>query len=220
MLKNFLTLIIVFVLLAVPTSAAFADKPAGDGDVGRPTEFGDKGRPAIFGDKGKPADFGDRGKPNEIGSLENGIGPKTENGFDEWGYNRTARVFNGTGLSWCIEKLKLSEDGCRAYMGAYADDKLVMKWNAEWDRGNDEGWNTPPYDAWLNNQWNGMVPGGSGEVWHYKYVWVGPCTEGEPFPDGGYCIWGQFKVILSQGVANGEHSWETHAKPSGYGVYP
>jgi len=29
-----------------------------------------------------------------------------------------------------------------------------------------------------------------------------------PLPDGGYSIWGQFEVIMSQGVAGGVHIWE------------
>src|SRR3990170_7266858 len=78
-------------------------------------------------------------------------------GFDQFGYNRTARIFNGTGSSWCLQR------GAPANcLGIYSPDKLVMKWNAEWDRGNAEGWTDPPYDAWENNEWNGNTPGGSG----------------------------------------------------------
>ncbi len=143
-------------------------------------------------------------------------------GFDQYGYNDTARVFNGTGSSWCQGKLGLTEAQCDAYMAPYAADRLVMKWNAEWDRGNAEGWSDPDgYDAWTSNEWNGRVPGGSGETWHYKMVWVGACgADGTPLPNGGYCIWGQFAVILSHGTAGGEHIWDAHAVPAGYGVYP
>jgi hypothetical protein len=141
-------------------------------------------------------------------------------GFDDAGYNRRARILNGTGWSWCMDKFD-NEAYCESYLGPYANDKLVMKWNAEWDRGNAEGWSNPPYDAWENNQWNGMVPNGSGEVWHYKIVWVGPCgAEGNPLDNGGYCIWGQFAVILSHGTSGGQHSWDAHASPAGYGTYP
>lgn len=141
-------------------------------------------------------------------------------GFDEFGYNRTARIFKGTAWSWCMGKVG-DEDWCADYLGDSANDKLVMKWNAEWERGNAENWSKPPYDAWENNRWNGMVPGGSGGVWFYKMVWVGPCgADGTELENGGYCIWGQFAVIMSQGTAEGEHSWETHGIPSGYGAYP
>ncbi len=92
-----------------------------------------------------------------------------------------------------------------------------MKWNSEWDRGNEEGWSNPPYDAWENNEWNGQVDGGSGEVWHYKIKWVGTELENsDRWEDGGYAIWGQFEVIMSQGTADG-HFWDCHAIATGYG---
>jgi hypothetical protein len=147
-------------------------------------------------------------------------GKPSTKGFDESGYNRTARIFNGTAWSWCMDKVG-SESWCESYLGDYANDKLVMKWNAEWDRGNAEGWINPPYDAWENNQWNGKVPGGSGDVWHYKIVWVGNCTADPTLvPDGGYCTWGQFATIMDQGTTSGVHEWFAHAVPSGYGSYP
>lgn len=140
-------------------------------------------------------------------------------GFDEFGYNRTALLFNGTGESWSLQK-GLPAD----YLGVYAKDKLVMKWNSEWQRGNDEGWSNPPYRAWNNNEWNGMVEGGSGAVWKYKTVWIGDYNlNPELVPEGGYGIWGQFAVILDQGkdpsVNDGLHTWFAHANPTGYGAY-
>lgn len=139
-------------------------------------------------------------------------------GFDQFGYNRTARIFNGTGASWCLGK-GLAAD-C---VGDYGNDKLVMKWNAEWDRGNAENWSNGPYNAWENNEWNGAFRGGSGAVWHYKIVWVGECVDGSPFDNGGYCIWGQFEVLMDQGVdpsLGPGHLWFAHAKPTGYGTFP
>ncbi len=141
-------------------------------------------------------------------------------GFDEWGYNRTARNFVGTGWSWCMGKFG-DEAWCASYLGPYANDRLVMKWNAEWDRGNAEGWSNPPYDAWCSNHWNGKSPEGSGETWHYKYAWYGPCgAYGTELPNGGYCIWGQFAVIMSHGNYEGQHMWDVLAHPAGYGFYP
>lgn len=161
----------------------------------------------------KPTGFDDNGKATGL------VG---DTGFDEWGYNRVARIFSGTGWTWCMGKVG-DEAWCIDYLGPYANDKLIMKWNAEWDRGNAEGWNNPPYDAWENNEWNGMAPGGSGAVWHYKIVWVGPCSDGAVLPDGSYCLWGQFAVIMDQGIdpsMGPGHIWFAHANPSGYGVYP
>jgi hypothetical protein len=154
------------------------------------------------------------------GFDENGqtLGAMGEGGFDEYGYNDTARIFSGTGSSWCLAKGQPAD--C---MGINSPDKLVMKWNAEWDRGNAENWSNPPYAAWENNEWNGMVEGGSGTVWHYKIVWVGPCgADSTPLDNGGYCIWGQFETIMDQGVdpnSDPIHTWVAHANPAGYGAY-
>lgn len=142
-----------------------------------------------------------------------------QGGFNEFGYNYQARVFVGTGASWCLAKGQSAD--C---LGAYSNDRLVMKWNAEWDRGNEEGWSNPPYKAWTNNEWNGRFPGGSGSVWHYKIAWVGSCgADYTPLPEGGYCLWGQFQVLMDQGMdpAYGPgHLWFAKANPNGYGAYP
>ena len=118
-------------------------------------------------------------------------------GFDEFGYNYQARIFVGTGESWSLAK-GLPAD----YLGIYANDKLVMKWNDEWDRGNAEGWSDDYYGAWCTNHWNGKVQGGSGEVEQVKIIWVGTeLEESEYWREGGYAIWGQFEVIMDHYVA-------------------
>lgn len=138
-------------------------------------------------------------------------------GFDQYGYNNTARIFNGTGESWSLAK------GLPAnYLGIYAKDKLVMKWNAEWDRGNAENWSQPPYGAWTDNEWNGKGnTGGSGSVWHYKIIWVGTQMQNSPYWKlGGYPIWGQFEVVMDQGLdpnLGPGHLWFAKATPAGYG---
>lgn len=134
-------------------------------------------------------------------------------GFNEFGYNDKARVFNGP-----ADGVDRVLDGAVWGDPTYANDHLVMKWNAEWDRGNAEGWSNPPYAAWENNEWNGAVPGGSGEVWHYKIKWDKGCADsGVPSADGGYCIWGQFEVLMDQGTMDGVHEWYAHAVATGYG---
>jgi hypothetical protein len=139
-------------------------------------------------------------------------------GFDQYGYNNKARIFNGTGESWSLAK-GLPAD----YWGAYAKDKLIMKWNSEWDRGNAENWANGPYAAWEDNEWNGAFKGGSGAVWHYKIVWIGGSNpEGTMLPDGGYVIWGQFEVIMDQGKdpsLGPGHFWFAKASPCGYGAF-
>jgi hypothetical protein len=133
-------------------------------------------------------------------------------GFDQYGYNDQARIFNGTGSSWCLAGGQAAD--CQ---GVYSGDKLVMKWNALWDQGNAEGWTGDYTGAWTTNEWNGAFPGGSGEVWHYKIVWVGDCADGATFADGGYCVWGQFEVISDHGTADGAHVVYAHATPNGLG---
>lgn len=139
-------------------------------------------------------------------------------GFDQYGYNNQARLFNGTGASWALAK-GLPAD----YLGIYSNDKLVMKWNAAWDACNASYTPENCAGAWTDNEWNGKV-GGSGQVWHYKIVWVGACgADGAALADGGYCIWGSYEVLMDQGhdpnVGPG-HLWFTHAKPTGYGSRP
>lgn len=138
------------------------------------------------------------------------------NGFDQYGYNNTARIFNGPYSGWCLEKSLPANCG-----GIYSNDKLVMKWNAEWDRGNAEWWANPPYAAHIDNEWNGNCKGCSGSVWHYKIKWIGPCgADYTPLPDGGYCIWGEFETVMDQGKDPSYgpgHFWFAHAKPNGYG---
>jgi len=140
------------------------------------------------------------------------------NGFNENGYNYSARVF--VGLADGIDK---ALDGKVWGDPTYAKDRLVMKWNAEWDRGNLEGWSKPPYSAWEDNEWNGKVPGGSGQVWHYKIDWDKGCADtGVVSKPGGYCGWGQFEVVMDHGMdfnAGPSHIWFAHAKPTGYGAY-
>lgn len=133
-------------------------------------------------------------------------------GFDQFGYNYQARIFTGV-----ADGVDRSLDNAVWGDPKYAKDRLVMKWSKTWDdaRFNGALWTS---DAWEDNEWNGKVPGGSGEVWHYKIVWVGKALENSPYwRPGGYAIWGEFEVIFSQGTVANQHFWDTHAKPAGYG---
>jgi len=145
-----------------------------------------------------------------------------QGGFDQYGYNRQARVFVGTARSWGYAR-GWTDAQIDAYFGMYADDMIVMKWNAEWDRGNADGWSNPPYGAWENNEWNGRcVQDGSGEVWHYKIKWFDNSEnlpDYTPLPDGGYVLWSNFEVILDHGSwSDHTHEFLAHAIPCGYGA--
>lgn len=157
----------------------------------------------VFG--AKPSAFDERGNVQATVS---------EVGFDEFGYNYQANIFSGAadGVDRVLDGMVWGDP-------TYANDLLVMKWSNAWD---DARFGDPlaPWtaDAWETNEWNGMVPGGSGEVWHYKIIWVGSELSASPYwREGGYAIWGQFEVIMSQGTASGSHIWETLATPNGFG---
>lgn len=138
---------------------------------------------------------------------------RTAGGFDEYGYNYQAMIFVGPadGVDRVLDEKVWGDP-------TYANDHLVMKWSKGWD---DARFHGAPWtrEAWLTNEWNGRVPGGSGEVWHYKIIWVGPELEDSPYwREGGYPIWGQFEVIMDQGSWSDRfHEWFTRAIPNGFG---
>ena len=133
-------------------------------------------------------------------------------GFDQYGYNYGARLFSGP-----ADGVDRTLDGMVWGDPLYGNDHLVMKWSKGWDAARFGGAEWEP-GAWTTNHWNGRVPGGSGETWHYLIVWVGSELEESPYwREGGYPIWGQFEVIFSHGTSPDGHFWETHATPTGLG---
>ncbi len=161
------------------------------------------------------ATFSDKPEINNVGTV---AGVNT--GFNQYGYNDRARIFVGK-----ADGIDRVLDGKVWGDPLYANDQLVMKWNAEWDRGNSENWtDSDGYDAWEDNEWNGQVAGGSGETWHYKIVWDKGCKESntptaKSAKGSVYCIWDQFALVMSQGTYAGEHLWDVLAVPSGYGTH-
>lgn len=136
------------------------------------------------------------------------------NGFDQYGYNYQARIFQGKADG--VDRLL---DGKLWGDPTYANDNIVMKWSKAWDEAR---FGTVPWtcDAWTDNEWNGKMPGGSGEIWHYKMVWVGPqLAQSSCWRAGGYPIWGEFEVIFSQGSFANQHFWDAHARPAGLGGF-
>ncbi len=138
-------------------------------------------------------------------------------GFNEFGYNYSARIFSGPADG--VDKVL---DGTVWGDPTYANDHLVMKWNAQWDNCNANGYDDPTYclGAWVDNEWNGNVPGGSGTTEHDKIIWVGSQGENSPYwKAGGYSIWGNYEVLMQQGTdASGHYSY-AHAVPNGYGTH-
>lgn len=158
-------------------------------------------------------------KPSSFDTNGNVASTVTDNGFNSYGYNYTARIFSGTYLSWCAEQ-GISSTNCASIVGAtYVNDQLIMKWNAAWDACNASGLPVDCAGAWITNEQNGQVPGGSGAVWHYKIVWSSVCAAGGAPTDGGYCVWGGYEVIMDQGIdpnVGPGHTSYALATPNGF----
>jgi hypothetical protein len=141
--------------------------------------------------------------------MQNTVTVDQGTGFDQFGYNYNARIFVG------------AADGYDRVLGndpIYGNDHLVMKWSKAWDDARFHGALWTP-DAWVDNEWNGMAPDGSSTTEHCKIVWVGPALETSLYwVPGGYAIWGEFEVLMDQGMVSGAHDWYAHATPNGYGA--
>ena len=135
------------------------------------------------------------------------------NGFNECGYNYKARVFSG--LADGVDR-KL--DGMVWGDSTFANDHLVMKWNAAWDACNANGYDNPVFckGAWTTNEWNGMGPNGSATSDHVKIIWVGSAGIASPYwVSGGWSIWNNYEVIMDHGIIDGQHFIWTKATPNG-----
>lgn len=135
-------------------------------------------------------------------------------GFDANGYNRCAGIFNGTMAGYCADRGQ--GPTCAATTG---DTKLVMKWNAGWDLGNFEHWSNPPYDATIDNEFNGAYTDGTPFSEHFKAHWDLGCKESGGLASfgGGSCVWGQFEILMDQGTEDGAHIWWEKMSPAGFG---
>lgn len=109
-----------------------------------------------------------------------------------------------------------------------------MKWNEEWDRGNSDCvagttpcWQSPPYNAWLDNEIKGVYGTSSDPLFpytrgtpfseHFKARWDAGCVENGVSTNGGSCIWGSFEILMDQGNVNADKVWWAKLTPAGYG---
>ncbi|HUW78685.1 MAG TPA: hypothetical protein VMV52_08065 [Candidatus Nanopelagicaceae bacterium] len=137
----------------------------------------------------------------------------TSHGFNRCGYNYSARIFSGP-----ADGVDKKIDGMVYGDPTYANDHLVMKWNAAWDACNANGYDDPTYcqGAWVTNEWNGMATGGSSTTEHVKIIWVGSAAAASPYwVTGGDSIWGNYETIMDQGMVDGQHTVWTFASPNG-----
>ena len=146
------------------------------------------------------------------------------NGFDQWGYNQKALIFNG----WYVNNYAGRGDFTTPYVGVKGDPCgniatyftsttcdpmtgspsgpywyaynvwVVMNWNKAWEDGNRlETWTA---NAWITNHQTGWYLGDDGKVhqWEYfvKIVWIGGGGSTSPYwRPGGYVIWTNFEAI-------------------------
>lgn len=144
-------------------------------------------------------------------------------GFDEFGYNYQANIFNGL---YC--------DYDRVIGGPYCDVDLIMKWSDMWlneDRvrcaGTPQEGSSACEGAWLTNHQRGVNPDGSHWSYFVKIVYPpgGPVdvnpADGYDDNTGGEIIWGAYIIIqqVSNDPALDEHGILSLVKPAGFGAY-
>lgn len=152
-------------------------------------------------------------------------------GYDKYGYNYQAHMFNGFSINYTRPSVPFT-DGL---------EKLIMKWSDEWlanadcngdgklDRGLISA-GVPPSGVskgWLTNHYEGDYWGDDGELHHYTYfakiVWVGPAPSIGPDPWGDSRIWGVYAIIeeVNNDPYGGFHGINkaTMARPLGLGYY-
>ena len=170
----------------------------------------------------------------QSGELLTSDGQVITTGYDDWGYNYQARIFNGLycdsyrDAAWCQD---------------YKDIELMMKWNDAWlsnkdcdfDGLLDRHFGYPSYigsGAWLTNHQAGKVlVKGKLRKWTYFVKIV--AAPADAYTDGGYwytvddieigpVIWGAFAIIqqVSNDPSLGEHGilYKSPAGP-GFGIY-
>ena len=124
------------------------------------------------------------------GTIKDTKGNSVVLGYDKWGYNYQAHMFNG-----------FADNYSRPAVPVSSGDRLIMKWSDAWlanvdcnhdgklDRGLVDGVVSGISMGWLTNQYNGSYVDADGNTQNYtdfyKIVWVGP----------GGDLWGQYHVI-------------------------
>jgi hypothetical protein len=163
-----------------------------------------------------------------------------QGGFDKWGYNYQAHIFNGLYSNYSRPEPPCEPGTCPS------DTLLIMKWSDEWlsnkDRNGDgdldRGYSCDPINAnssacegaWLTNHMRGEYVGDEGQTckWTYfvKIVYPpgGPVdADDDGYDDntGGSIIWGAYVRIqqVSNDTCAGEHGNIFSVRPTGFGAY-
>jgi hypothetical protein len=162
----------------------------------------------------------------QAGTLVDSNGNPLRLGYDQYGYNYQAHMFNG-----------LYDNFSRPPVPATSGDiNLIMKWSDDWlanrdctgDGRLDRGTSGISM-GWLTNHVEGDCVTESGDSIHATYfvkiVWVGPATSPDPW--AGRRIWDQYAIIEEVGVdpSNGACLGErglnrdSLVNPAGFGAY-
>jgi len=144
----------------------------------------------------------------QSGTLLNSAGEVIKTGYDKWGYNYQAMMFNG---KYC--------DAYRdaAWCQPYKEDNLMMKWNEAWlsnkdcdgDGKLDRHFGYSSYigsGAWLTNHMSGVYDDGTGKLCKWTYFVKIVAVPSTATKSGGYwydsngkeigpVTWGEFAVI-------------------------
>jgi hypothetical protein len=134
----------------------------------------------------------------ESGTILDSKGNVIQSGFDKYGYNYQAHLFNG-----------FANNYSRPVTPFTSGDKLVMKWSDAWlanvdcdgdhklDRGLVDGQLTDGVSkGWETNHYTGLDINGKKYTDFVKIVWVGDYkVNPELIPGGAYGIWNQYAVI-------------------------
>lgn len=157
----------------------------------------------------------------QSGQILTSSGQVIEPGYDEFGYNYQALMFNGR---YC--------DSDRVFGGDYCDVSLSMKWNDAWlsnkdcdgDGLLDRHFGLPTYigsDAWQTNHMKGQYEGEGGEIceWDWFTKYMAKPTEAYDCSEVGYEIWEGFCVTLSvyNDPCGGFEGVEWHPVEPGFG---
>ncbi len=153
------------------------------------------------------------------GILKDSTGNLLVMGYDQFGYNYQAHLFNGT-----YDSVDRKLDG--KYWGStgdFVDDKLVMKWSDDWlsnrdcngdgklDRGTSGvslGWETNHVIGDYDSDGDGTQD--AQYTYFVKIVWVGP----------GGDLWGQYTIIqeVYNDPVGGFHGLLYKVNPPGFGL--
>ena len=173
--------------------------------------------------------LGSECKTIKSGEIVDANSNQLQVGFDMWGYNYQAHMFNGLYENYLRPSEPVSE----------SLDNLVMKWSDDWlsnqdcnsdgklDRGLDSktGISNGTSMGWCTNHIEGDYLGDDNEYHHYTYfvkiVYVGPALTPDPWV--GKRIWGQYAIIEEvyndpYGGLNGVNK-DYLVNPAGLGLY-